>query len=137
MSEPDFPLARLLGFEQAETAPGTGVVTFQAEPRHNNTLGTLHGGVLCDIADAAMGHAFRASLAPGESFTTVELKINFLRPVRLDRLRASARMLKQGRTLGYLECDITNQRGELVARASCTCMRLGAPPPVAVRPDGC
>src|SRR3989442_11814651 len=50
--------------------------------QHFNPMGTLHGGILCDIADAAMGIAFASTLGPGESFTTVELKINFLHPVR-------------------------------------------------------
>ena len=54
----------------------------QADERHHNPMGTLHGGVYCDLADAAMGYAYAATLSEGESFTTVELKINFLRAVR-------------------------------------------------------
>ncbi|MFQ5771237.1 MAG: PaaI family thioesterase, partial [bacterium] len=49
--------------------------------QHANPMGTLHGGVLCDIADAAMGMAYASTLEQGESFTTLELKINFLKPV--------------------------------------------------------
>jgi len=122
----DFPIARLLGFEVGESRPGTAVVHFQPEPRHNNTLGTLHGGVLCDIADAAMGHAYRTGLEPDDRFTTVDLQISFLRPVRLERLEARGHVLRQGRRLGFMECDIVNDRGELVAKASCTCLRLPA-----------
>src|ERR1700694_69278 len=78
----DVPVARLIGFEAKETADGRAVVTLAAGQQHANPMGTLHGGILCDIADAAMGMAFASTLATGESFTTIELKINFLRPVR-------------------------------------------------------
>jgi uncharacterized protein (TIGR00369 family) len=67
--------------EAKEIANGRALVTLAAERRHANPMGTLHGGILCDIADAAMGMAFASTLAPGESFTTIELKINFFRPV--------------------------------------------------------
>jgi len=72
----DVPVARLIGFEAKEIAEGRATVTLSAGPQHANPMGTLHGGILCDIADAAMGMAFASTLAPKESFTTVELKIN-------------------------------------------------------------
>ena len=75
------PVARLIGFQAKEIAEGRATVTLSAGPQHANPMGTLHGGILCDIADAAMGMAFASTLAPKESFTTVELKINFFRPV--------------------------------------------------------
>src|SRR3981081_4767668 len=85
----DVPVARLIGFEAKEIADGRAVVTLTAGQQHANPMGTLHGGILCDIADAAMGMAFASTLAPDESFTTVELKINFCRTVRGARLRAA------------------------------------------------
>jgi uncharacterized protein (TIGR00369 family) len=87
-------------------------------------MGTLHGGVLCDVADAAMGMAFRSTLTNGETFTTIELKINFLRPVRNARLRAQGRVVRAGGTVGLVECSIFDDKGRLVARASSTCMTL-------------
>ncbi len=72
----DVPVARLIGFEAKEIADGRAVVTLAAGPQHANPMGTLHGGILCDISDAAMGMAFASTLAPEETFTTVELKIN-------------------------------------------------------------
>jgi uncharacterized protein (TIGR00369 family) len=87
-------------------------------------MGTLHGGVLCDIADAAMGVAYRSTLAEGETFTTIELKINFLRPVWRAMLRAEARVVSAGKIVGLVECDILDERQQLVARASSTCMTL-------------
>jgi uncharacterized protein (TIGR00369 family) len=89
-------------------------------------MGTLHGGVLCDIADAAMGAAYRSTLSDSETFTTLELKINFLRPVWNAKLRAQAKMVRAGKVVGLVECDIVDEQGRLVARASSTCMTLRA-----------
>jgi uncharacterized protein (TIGR00369 family) len=67
-----------------------------AGPQHANPMGTLHGGILCDLADAAMGIAYASTLEEGESFTTLELKINFFKPIWTrapdgDRARRQAR----------------------------------------------
>ena len=118
------PIARLIGFEAKEIADGKATVTLTTGPQHANPMGTLHGGILCDIADAAMGMAFASTLAPGESFTTVELKINFFRPVWEDRLKAEGHVMRRGRNLGYVECEITDDRGKLVAKAASTCLVL-------------
>ena len=118
------PVARLIGFELTTHEPGRAVITLEASERHANPMGTLHGGILCDIADAAMGIAYASLLKEGESFTTVELKINFLKPVWRARLQATGRVIKQGRTIGLVECDVTDEKGNLVARASSTCMTL-------------
>lgn len=121
---PPPPIARLIGFNLTEIRAGEAVVEFEATEAHANPMGTLHGGVLCDIADAAMGLAYAAALDEGESFTTLELKINFLKPVWKGKLRALGRVVKQGRTVSLVECDITDDQGTLVARASSTCMTL-------------
>jgi uncharacterized protein (TIGR00369 family) len=121
---PPPPIADLIGFTLAEVEPGRAVIAFDAGPRHANPMGTLHGGVLCDIADAAMGIAYAASLDEGETFTTLELKINFLKPVRTGRLIATGRLIKGGHTVGLTECDVVDDKDRLVARASSTCMTL-------------
>ena len=118
------PVAQLIGFHLTCIQPGLAVVELETDARHANPMGTLHGGVLCDIADAAMGLAYAATLEEGETFTTLELKINFLKPIWKTRLRAEGRIVKQGRTVGMVECDITDDKGSLVARASSTCMTL-------------
>jgi uncharacterized protein (TIGR00369 family) len=82
------------------------------------------GGVLCDIADAAMGIAYASTLAEGETFATIELKINFLKPVWTAKLRAIGRLVRRGKTMGFVECDITDDDESLVARASSTCLTL-------------
>ncbi len=121
---PPPPIARLIGFDLISVKPGEAVVQFQATEAHANPMGTLHGGVLCDIADAAMGIAYSSNLDEGESFTTLELKINYLKPVWKTRLLAVGHVVKQGRTVGLVECDITDEQGTLVARATSTCMTL-------------
>jgi uncharacterized protein (TIGR00369 family) len=118
------PVARLIGFEAKEIADGRAMVTLAAGPQHANPMGTLHGGILCDIADAAMGMAFASTLAPEESFTTVELKINFFRPVWKASLKAEGKVVRRGRSMGYLECEISDERGQLIAKAASTCLVL-------------
>ena len=118
------PIAKLIGFDLISAKPGEAVIEFEATEAHANPMGTLHGGVLCDIADAAMGIAYSANLVEGESFTTLELKINFLKPIWKARLRAVGRVLKQGRTVGLVECDVTDEKGSLVAHATSTCLTL-------------
>src|SRR5437870_4200821 len=120
----DIPIARLIGFEAKDIADGRATVVLAAGPQHANPMGTLHGGILCDIADAAMGMAFASTLAPGESFTTIELKINFFRPVWEAQLRAEGKVVRRGATIGYAECEITDEGGRLVAKAASTCMAL-------------
>jgi uncharacterized protein (TIGR00369 family) len=105
-------------------SPGSATVQLEAGPQHANPMGTLHGGVLCDIADAAMGIAYTTNLAEGESFTTLELKINFLKPIWKATLTAEGKVVKQGRTTGLVECRITDAKGSLVAHATSTCMTL-------------
>jgi len=121
---PDPPVARLVGFRLVSVAPGRAVFEMEAGPQHANPMGTLHGGILCDIADAAMGIAYASTLEEGESFTTLELKINFLKPVWKARLRAEGHLVKRGKTVGLVECDIVDEAGSLVARASSTCLTL-------------
>ncbi len=121
---PPAPIAKLLGMHIAEAAAGRVVLEMEAGPQHHNPMGTVHGGVLCDLADAAMGMTYASQLAAGETFTTLELKINFLKPVWQSRLRAEGRMLRPGRTVGLVECRVTDEKNSLVAHATSTCMTL-------------
>jgi uncharacterized protein (TIGR00369 family) len=118
------PISKLIGFRMVAYERGRAVFEMETGPHHGNPMGTLHGGILCDIADAAMGTALATTLEEGESFTTLELKINFLKPVWQTTLRAEGRIVKRGRTIGLIECDVTDAGGSLVARASSTCMVL-------------
>ena len=121
---PPPPIAQLIGFRIDSVEPGRVGVEMDAEPRHANPMGTVHGGVLCDLADAAMGMAYASTLDEGETFTTLELKINFLKPVWTGRLVATGRLEKGGHTVGLTECDVVDDKERLVARASSTLMTL-------------
>src|SRR5258707_15100471 len=97
------PVAHLVGFTIPSVEPGEARVELEADERHTNPLGTLHGGILCDIADAAMRDACASLLQPGETFTTLELTIAFLRPASKSQLRALGHAGKRGRTLSFAE----------------------------------
>ena len=118
------PVAELVGFDLVELEKGAVVVSFESKAQHANPMGTLHGGILCDVADAAMGMAYASTLEDGESFTTLELKINFLRPVWKARLTARGRVVSRGKTVGLVECDVVDEKDRLVARATSTCLTL-------------
>ena len=114
----------LIGCRLTSVQLGQAVVELEVTPRHHNPMGTLHGGVICDIADAAMGIAYRTTVGDDDGFTTVELKMNFVRPVISGRVRAAGRLVKGGRRLGLVECDVTDGEGRLVAKGLSTCMTL-------------
>jgi uncharacterized protein (TIGR00369 family) len=118
------PIADLIGFNVVEIVDGRALVTMEAGPQHANPMGTLHGGILCDIGDAAMGLAFASTLAVEESFTTVELKINFFRPVWKAQLKAEGKVIQRGRTIGYVECNVTDENDRLIAKLNSTCLVL-------------
>jgi uncharacterized protein (TIGR00369 family) len=121
---PNPPVADLIGFRVVEVEAGRAVFVLDGGPQHANPMGTMHGGILCDLADAAMGIAYASTLGEGESFTTLELKINFFKPVWTAHLTATGRIVKRGKTVGMTECDVVDEKGSLVARASSTCMTL-------------
>ena len=120
------PVAITVGFEPVSIDKGAAVFKLDARlDRHANPMGTVHGGILCDLADGAMGMACASLLAEGESFTTLELKINFLRPVRDAKLEARAKAVHAGKLMVYLECEIVSVPDEkLVAKVNSTCLIL-------------
>lgn len=81
----------------------------------------VHGGVIAALADAAMGIAFGRTLLDKEDFSTIEMKVNFIRPVKVGRIVANAEVIERGLRVGFVECVVTNDRGKRVATASCTC----------------
>jgi uncharacterized protein (TIGR00369 family) len=120
-----FPIMKTLGLKLIDV--GEGMASFEMEAKtelHSNPMGTIHGGILCDLADAAIGTAHFTALQEGESFTTIDLQINFFRPVWNERLRAVARPIHRGRTVSRYVCDITRADGKLVAQVMSTVMTL-------------
>src|SRR6266511_5780576 len=120
-AEPDGWMATL-GARIAEAEPGRVVVELTAGPRHKHGGGVVQGGVITQIADAAMGMSLATLQEDGMWNTTIELKINFLRPVVDGRLRAVGRVVEMKQTLLFSEADVMDDRGRLVAKASSTCM---------------
>lgn len=114
------PVARLLGMRLASAGPGLATFEMECDERHHNPMGSVHGGILGDLADAAMGYAVISTLAPDESFTTIEMKTNFLRPVFREKLRCHARVDSRGKTIAYAVADVLNEEGKVVAKAVST-----------------
>src|SRR5262249_34503739 len=94
------PIAQLIGFDLVEVSLGRTVTAMETSNRHANPMGTVHGRVLCDLADAAMGMAFATTLEDDESFTTLDLTAKFFKPVWNAQLRATATLTKRTRSLG-------------------------------------
>jgi uncharacterized protein (TIGR00369 family) len=118
-------IAKTLGFRLIEVDTGTATIELMADTDiHANPMGTIHGGVLCDIADAAIGTAHATSLKEDESFTSIDLQINFFRPVWNGRIRAVAKPVNVGRQVSRYVCDILRDDGKLVAQVSSTVMTL-------------
>ena len=111
-----------LGARIAESEPGRVVLELEAGPKHRHGGGVVQGVVITQIADAAMGMSLATLQEDGVWNTTIELKINFLRPVVEGRLRAVGRVVEMKQTLLFSEADVLDEKGRLVARASSTCM---------------
>jgi uncharacterized protein (TIGR00369 family) len=124
---PPPPVAELLGLRLVSVADGEVVFELDVRPEHANPMGTIQGGVICALADAAMGLAYASRLEDGESFTTLELKTNYLRQVRDGTLVAIGRVVHAGRTIGLTSCDVVDGEGRKVAHATSTCMTLRDP----------
>jgi uncharacterized protein (TIGR00369 family) len=111
-----------LGARITEAEPGRVVLELVAGPQHRHGGGVVQGGVITQIADAAMGMSLATLQPDGIWNTTVELKINFIRPAIEGRLRAVGRVIEMGETLLFSEADVVDEAGRLVARASSTCL---------------
>ena len=121
---PPPPVAELVGIRLTAMEAGRATFELEAEEKHSSPLGTLQGGILCVLADAAMGAAYVSLLDDGETFATLELKMNYLKPVWSGRVIADAEVVKAGRTVGLVECRMTDDGGSLVAHSTSTCMTL-------------
>lgn len=111
-----------LGARISEAEPGRVVLELEAGPQHRHGGGVVQGGVITQIADAAMGMSLGTLQADGMWNTTIELKINFIRPVISGRIRAIGRVIEMKQTLFFSEADVVDEQGRLVARASSTCL---------------
>ena len=111
------PITRLFGMRLLDFGEGTATLAMAAGPEHHNPLGIVHGGVFADLADAAFGCALATVLEPGATFGTVTLQLSYFRPVAEGEMTARARVVRRGRRIVHLECDVESG-GELAARAT-------------------
>ncbi|MFD6096174.1 PaaI family thioesterase [Nocardiopsis flavescens] len=118
-------ISRLLDFEIVEVGAGTAAVRVVADPAlHGNQQGTVHGGFLAELADAAIGTARSTLIRPGESFTSIDLRVVFLRPVWSGELVARARPAHAGRTITHYACEVVRADGKTVATVTSAVMTL-------------
>ncbi|MHB8895318.1 MAG: PaaI family thioesterase [Candidatus Geothermincolia bacterium] len=114
-----------MGFTVLELADGRSSWKWTIkDDRFNNPIGTVHGGFLATFADEVMGSCMATTLKPGESFTTAELKINYMKPVGKETISGEGTVIRRGRNIGFLEAKLTNEGGDLVATATSTVVLL-------------
>lgn len=119
------PITAFLGVRPLSLGQGEAKIELTAGERLHNAMGTLHGGIFCDLADVAFGVALATVTAEGESFTTLQLQMSYFLPVVEGRLTAHARLIRRGRGTAHLECDLEDGEGRLVARATSVCAIRG------------
>jgi uncharacterized protein (TIGR00369 family) len=87
--------------------------------------GVMHGGAIASLIDTAVAFAIAGASAPGDRFTTVEMKVNYLLPIAEGRVTADARLIRDGRRIVVAECDLHDSKGRLAAKGLLTYIRLG------------
>ena len=121
---PQAPMCETLGFYLAEVKEGYACFEGLPEQRHYNPIGTVHGGLAATLLDSALGCAIFSTLAAGEAWTTLELKLNLVRPITQDTglIRAEGRLIHRGRTVATSDGTVKDRAGKLYAHATTTCM---------------
>jgi uncharacterized protein (TIGR00369 family) len=122
------PIAKTLGMAVTRYGDGKAAMEMEVGERFYNPMGTLHGGIMTDLADATMGIAAISTLSEDETFTTLELKMNFIRPVFSGKIKAEAEVVHRGKTIAVVEAVIRDDEGKLVARCVATQMVLRKDP---------
>ncbi|MCH4578145.1 PaaI family thioesterase [Achromobacter xylosoxidans] len=118
-------ISQLLGFRIVAIGEATATIELDVDATlHGNQQGTVHGGLLCELADAAIGTAHSTLMQEGESFTSIDLKATFLRPVWQSRLRATAWASHRGRTISHYRCEIQREDGKTVVTVESAVMTL-------------
>lgn len=117
--------SRLAGHRITEVGEGYACLMMDVNPaKYGNQQGTVHGGMLCELADAAMGTAQSTLVPEGHTFASIDLSIKFFRPVWTTTLTAKARPVQVGKKVVHYGCEIRNAEGKAVAMASGTFMIL-------------
>jgi uncharacterized protein (TIGR00369 family) len=121
---PPPPIAAHFRFQVVDVQPGE--VTFTCHPDESayNPIGLVHGGLVCTLLDSVLGCAVQSTLPAGVGYTSIELKVNYLRPVHGDtgELRARGWVTKPGRRVAFAEGDVRDAAGKILASASGSCL---------------
>lgn len=119
---PPPPIAGLLQFDLVEAEHGRVVFTCRPDESAYNPIGAVHGGLVCTLLDSVLGCAMHSTLPQGKGYTSVEIKVNYLKAVRLSSglLTATGTVVKSGSRVGFTEGSVTDGTGALVATASST-----------------
>jgi uncharacterized protein (TIGR00369 family) len=126
---PPPPIALLLGFDIEDVEEGRVVFTAEPGEHHYNPIGVVHGGLAATLLDSAMGCAVHSLLPQGRGYTTLEIKVNYVRAIKREsgRLRAIGTVVHMGGKIATAEGRLVDANGRLCAHATTTCMLLGAP----------
>ena len=126
---PPPPISRLLGYTIATIEAGRAVFELEPAEYHYNPIGTVHGGVASTILDSAMACSIHTMLPAGQVYTTLELKVNFVRPItqKTGKVRCVAEIIHVGQRMGTAQARILDSEDRLYAHATTTCMIFEAP----------
>jgi uncharacterized protein (TIGR00369 family) len=114
------PIGEFLGLKLVDVGQGTASFTMDVKPEFMNSVGVLHGGIVTTISDAAMGIACGSLLDFNTGMTTIELKINFIRPLKSGQLRGNGRVVNKGARTAIVEAEVINEAGKLIAKTQGT-----------------
>ena len=123
---PGVPIGDTLGFRLVEVAKGFVALTGRPDERSYNLIGSVHGGWAAAILDSALALSTLAGLDETQGFTTVDIRINYLRPLTREtgEVRAEGRVLQAGRRLAYAEAKLTDAAGKLICHGTGSCLIL-------------
>jgi uncharacterized protein (TIGR00369 family) len=118
------PIGALMNFEIAELSEGRAVFVVEPAEYHYNPIGVVHGGLAATLLDSAMGCAVHSRLPAGASYTTLEIKVNYIRPMMAEtgRVRCEANVIHIGGRTATAEGKIVDDNGKLYAHATTTCI---------------
>jgi uncharacterized protein (TIGR00369 family) len=125
---PGPPISALMDFSLAEISPGRAVFVGNPAEFHYNPIGVVHGGLAATLLDSAMGCAIHSMLAAGVRYTTLEIKVNFVRALTAETgpVRCEAKVIHMGRATGTAEGQLHDRNGKLYAHGTTTCIVLPA-----------
>jgi uncharacterized protein (TIGR00369 family) len=123
-SIPPPPIASHINLEMLDASPGVAVMAATPDESHYNPIGSVHGGFFATLLDSVCGCAVQTTLPAGTGYTSLDLSVSFLRGITTDtgRVVATGRVTKPGSRAAFVEADIKDARGRLLATATSTCL---------------